>query len=190
MLWVWLPELWAHWQIRLSETIQGWNISQRAQGLWQTLIKLISRIKFKALFKQRLFQVGFIEYSQVTKKNWPPEGGGRGRGVSEKRKRKKAKSKPWTMLTNTASAPLRRASVNPTRGRTMSVKSNTQLSRAGGVMEAWLVRGSAVLLEPMPRRKEREAGWYTFGSGEIHLRLPGSGLWAALGRDGGASRTG
>lgn len=89
------------------------------------------------------------------------------------------------MLTNTASAPLRRASVNPTRSRTMSVKSNTQLSRAGGVMEARLLWGSSVLLEPMPRRKEGEAGWYTFGSGEIHLRLPGSGLWAAFGRDGG-----
>lgn len=67
------------------------------------------------------------------------------------------------MLTNTASAPLRRASVNPTRSRTMSVKSNTQLSRAGGVMEASLLRGSSVLLEPDASQEGKR-------SGMIHLR--------------------
>lgn len=94
------------------------------------------------------------------------------------------------MLTNTASAPLRRASVDPTQSRTMSVKSNTQLSRAGGVMEASLLRGSSVLLEPMPRRKEREkrddapsgAVKYTCDFLEVAFELRLVGM--------GASRTG
>lgn len=61
------------WQIRASETIGGWNISQRAPGTdgLSTTHNQAHIRQFRCLFKQPLFQVGCIRrYSQVKTPGW------------------------------------------------------------------------------------------------------------------------
>lgn len=127
MLWVWLPELWAHWQIRLSETIQGWNISQASAGLWQTLIKLISRIKFK-VSKYHLC-IDYFRWVSLNIPRWKKTRP-RGRGISGIKKKKKQTANDADK--HGVCSAIMRASANPARSRTMLVKSNTQLSRLAG----------------------------------------------------------